>query len=289
MKLAVQVILYRSSKHLAPLLESLVAQTYRDFEVWFWENSENRDEAELSRAQIAASGLRAHFIIADRNNGFAGGHQALFLSHERPFVMLLNDDATLAPEYLAHVMRVMETDASVGSVTGLVYRLDGNTVDTTGLEYACLAHVLDRGAGEKIESQALNPGKVFGVSGAIGLYRRSAVEQAGGLFDPVWFMYKEDVDLALRLRDAGYSAWFEPRAVAWHKRGLKKGDDFRARPARLIRSSYVNQWRIYKRHWRGTTLVDKIKSIGIELVRSVRLLITSPKVFFEAWYEIIRA
>ncbi len=289
MKLAIQVILYHSSKHLAPLLESLKAQTHQDFETWFLDNSEDRDEAELSRAQIIASGLRHRFIVNEKNVGFAGGHQAMFLAREAPFVMLLNDDAKLAPMYLESVMRRMESDDKIASVTGLVYRLDGDIIDTTGLEYKCLAQIVDRDAGKRADDGARKAGEVFGVSGAIGLYRRSAVEQAGGLFDPRWFMYKEDVDLALRLKDAGFVAWFEPEAVAWHARALKAGTDHSKRPAVLRKSSYVNQWRIYRRHWEDAGFGDKLRSVGFEFLRSLHLLVTAPGVFFQAWYDITRA
>ncbi len=296
MKLAVQVILYHSSKRLAPLLESLKAQTFQDFETWFMDNSEDRDEAELSRAQVEASGLRHRFIVNETNTGFAGGHQAMFLTHDAPFVMLLNDDAKLAPTYLEYAMRRIESDPKIGSVTGLVYRFDGETIDTTGLAYKCLAQIVDRNAGEKLEarSKKLESGEVFGVSGAVGLYRRSAVEQAGGLFDPTWFMYKEDADLALRLRDAGFAAWFEPEAVAWHKRGLKQSRgllqrffDERKRPAKLRQYAYANQLRIYRRHFRWSLgFSDIVRSIMIETIRSAGTLVTSPAVFFGAWYDV---
>ncbi len=297
MKLAIQVILYHSSKRLAPLLESLKTQTFQEFETWFLDNSEDRDEAELSRAQVVASGLRHRFIVNEKNSGFAGGHQVMFLSHDAPFVMLLNDDAKLAPTYLEHVMRRIESDPKIASATGLVYRMDGETIDTAGLEYKCLAQIVDRNAGEKLEarSKKLESGEVFGVSGAVGLYRRSAVEQAGGLFDPKWFMYKEDVDLALRLRKAGFVAWFEPEAVAYHARGLKRSRglfqrffDERKRPAKLRRYAYANQLRLYRKHFRWSLgFSDIARSCVIELMRSAGTLITSPKVFFDAWRELL--
>lgn len=289
MKLAIQIILYHSSKRLAPLLESLKAQAFQDFEVWFLDNSENRDEAELSRAQIESSGLRHRFIVNETNTGFAGGHQAMFLAHEAPFILLLNDDAQLDEMYLERVMRRIESDAKIASVTGLVLRPDGETVDSAGLEYKCLAQIVDRYADEKRKAvnALLQTGEVFGVSGAVGLFRRSAIEQAGGLFDPKWFMYKEDVDLALRLRKAGFIAWFEPDALAWHERGVKAGSSHAKRPAMLRKSSYVNQWRIYRRHWKGASNADKLRSVGFEFLRSMHLLFTAPEIFFQAWGVIL--
>lgn len=291
MKLAIQVITYKSSKHLPPLLESLKAQTFQDFEVWFLDNSVDAQEASASRTLIEASGLRQHFITSEKNIGFAGGHAELFSKHEAPFVMLLNDDATLESKYVEAAMRRIESDGNIGSVTGLVYRPDHAIVDTSGLAYESLGRIVDR------HTAPAEAGQIFGVSGAVGLYRRSAIEAAGGLFDPSWFMYKEDVDLALRLKEAGFASWYEPAAVAVHARGLKEEGSgvleklraFKRRPALLRRYSYVNQWKIYRRHWKNIGAEDRSRTIKAELRRSLGVLIFSPIVFFQSWYDIARA
>lgn len=251
MKLAVQIVLYKSGDKLPPLLESLKSQTFRDFEVFTHDNSE-------------------------QNLGFAGGHDVLFRQHEAPFVMLLNDDAKLDPHYLEVAVKAIELDEKIASVTGLVFREDGKTVDTTGLEYHCLARIADR-------QTVPAAGEVFGVSGAIGLYRRSAIEACGGLFDPAWFMYKEDVDLAIRLRRAGFKAWFVPEAIAWHARGLKPGDAQRRRPAILRQFSYMNQHHLYTLHaaW-SLGFDDFFMSLVHEIARTILVFLTSPVVWLRA-------
>lgn len=266
-KLAIQVILYKSADTIDALKASLEAQTFRDFDVLYRDNS------------------------VEENIGFAGGHAVLYKQHNAPFVMLLNDDAKLDPHYLEHVMNRIESDERIASVTGLVYRMDGVTIDTSGLEYRCLARIIDRQT--KMES-----GEVFGVSGAVGLYRRSAIEKAGGLFDPSWFMYKEDVDLAIRLKRAGFIAWFEPLAVAWHKRGIKQeGNGLIARfiaekkrPALLRRYAYINQHHLYTLHAAPSLgFSDFWKSLTQELARTFLVFVTSPIVWFGAIFSLAKS
>jgi len=277
-RLAIQIILYKSSPHLAPLLDSLKAQTYRDFEVFFLDNSEDSIESEHTRALVATYDTHATFKVTRSNVGFAGGHVQMYEMHSIPFVMLLNDDAKLGPDYLKCAMERIESDEKIASVTGLVYRMDDHrTVDTSGLEYRCMAHIVDR------QHAPESAGKVFGVSGAVGLYRCSAIEKAGGLFDPTWFMYKEDVDLAIRLRRAGFVAWYEPCAIAWHKRGIKKGDKMRKRPALLREHAYRNQHHIYTLHAAASLgFKDFFCSLLFELARTFVMIITSPIVWFRA-------
>lgn len=296
-RVAIQTLLYKSSDHLATMLRSLQAQTFKDFDVWCCENSMDAAEADRAEAIVRASGLPFHFIRSATNSGFAGGHQMLFQAHDAPFVLLLNDDATLEPTYVQAVMERMESDPMIGSVTGVAYRspAEPRVIDTAGLEYRCLGSIVDRFAGTA--HSVTEAEKVFGVSGAVGLYRRSAVEKTGGLFDPTWFMYKEDVDLALRLRQAGFQAWIEPNAVAYHERGIKEeGNGIltrirmeRKRPAVLRESTYVNQWRVYRRHWRTVGFRDKLQTAVTECFRSVLVFVTSPRIFFRAWRRIIAA
>ncbi len=292
-RIAIQIITYKSSGHLPLLLETLKQQTFRDWKLYVCENSLDRVEAGKIQEQLEASGLPFHYFISDHNGGFDGGHQTLYRLHDAPLVMLLNDDVKLEPDYLEAVVARMDRDPKIASVTGLVYRWredDERVIDTAGLEYRCLGQIVDRFAGVDTTHNT-QAEEVFGVSGAIGLYRRSAVEAAGGLFDPEWFMYKEDADLAIRLRHAGFVAWFEPRAIAWHKRGLKEEEpgiiarikNERQRSPLLRRYSYANQWRIYRRHWGSVGWRDRLATIRIEILRSALVFIASPSVFFKAW------
>jgi GT2 family glycosyltransferase len=252
MKLAIQIVLYKSEEKLPTLLESLKNQTYRDFEVFIHDNSQ-------------------------MNLGFAGGHAKLFDQHTAPFVMLLNDDAKLDAGYLEAAMKRIESDERIASVTGLVYRMDGQSIDTSGLVYHSLARIVDR-------HENADSGEVFGVSGAVGLYRRSAIQKAGGyLFDPAWFMYKEDVDLAIRLRRAGFIAWHEPSAVAWHSRGMKPGDSRLRRPAILRQYSYTNQHHLYTLHAAWSLGADDfLLSLVHEIGRTFLVFFTSPIVWFRS-------
>jgi GT2 family glycosyltransferase len=131
----------------------------------------------------------------------------------------------------------------------------------------------------------------------VGLYRRSAIDKVGGLFDPTWFMYKEDVDLAIRLYRAGYRAWFEKHAIAWHMRGVKerrKGFitsiiDERKRPAILRLHGYINQHHLYTTHaaW-SLGFRDFFMSLIQELARTFLVLVTSPVVWIHAIFSLAK-
>ncbi len=79
----------------------------------------------------------------------------------------------------------------------------------------------DVGAGETDDGRFDRPAEIFGVSGCAALFRTEALVDARistGFFDDDFFVYREDVDLAWRLRGRGWTARCVPAARAWHRR-----------------------------------------------------------------------
>jgi GT2 family glycosyltransferase len=145
----------------------------------------------------------------------------------------LNQDTILEPDYLANLVAFSDKHPAVGSVAGKIKRLtDGqktNKIDSLGLKMWRSGQVTD--LGETQEDRDINsaPHEVFGVSGVIPLYRRAALEATAHLnrpgkneyLDETFFAYKEDIDLAFRLRLQGWTSYCVPAAVAFHSRSVR--------------------------------------------------------------------
>ncbi|MCK9360613.1 glycosyltransferase family 2 protein [Patescibacteria group bacterium] len=314
MKVAIQVILYHSSKHLAPLLESLKAQTFRDFEIYFQENSLDADEAARCRDLITSSGLPATFSISKTNTGFTA-HNELFAQSTAPGVFVLNDDTILDPECLGHLVKTMESDETIASVTPLIFRVPRGTmrapsvtdeleVDTAGHEYRLLSDIRDIGSGRKwgsVKSELARSGEVFGVAGTAALYRRSAVlavSPDATLYDPTFFMYKEDVDLDLRLRRGGWKTWRASDAIVFHARSISGKPSLtlsrlaqeRSRPPRLRRWTYRNTHHLYTYHWSPAIgAKDLFFGFFFEVMRSLGVFVASPAVWFGGVSDLLHA
>src|SRR5207244_2692194 len=79
----------------------------------------------------------------------------------------------------------------------------------------------DRGSGQEEGDRYLEEEEIFGASGAAGFYRRKALDSARistGVFDSDFFLYREDADLAWRLKNLGWKCLYVPSAVAYHRR-----------------------------------------------------------------------
>ena len=163
-------------------------------------------------------------IANSRNLGFAAAANQAVAAAQGGWLLLANLDVDFEPDYVARLVGAGERDPMIGSLTGRLLRprvgSEAAVVDSTG-------HVLYRNgwAGNRGEGlpdgQWMEPGEVFGVTGAAPLYRmkmlREVTDGPARPFDERFFAYIEDVDLDWRMRWLGWKAWYEP-AVAWHHR-----------------------------------------------------------------------
>ena len=152
----------------------------------------------------------------DQNRGFVAAANAGIAAARGEFIQLLNNDAEVT-EGWAETGLSPFTDPCVGSVAPLVLVRSGpSRVDSAGDAYALVGWPHKRGHGEPVANWADHPGdRAFGASGSSAFYRASALRRVG-LFDPTFGAYYEDIDLAFRLRWAGYECVFAPRCRILH-------------------------------------------------------------------------
>ncbi len=205
----VVIALHRPGTWIDACLESVVSQ--RDVAVRTILVDD--DPSSPLAASLAAAMPNGVAITTTRNRGFAAANNAGIAAGDAPFVLCLNQDARLAADYLARLVAVLESSPRVGSASGKILRVHSPTgrtdgiIDSAGLEMRAGRRAIDIGQGSRDDSQFDGQREVFGVSAAAAVYRRSALDAVssdGQVFDESFFMYKEDVDLAWRLRRAGY-------------------------------------------------------------------------------------
>jgi len=262
----VSLVTYNGLRWLSGCIDSLVAQTMANFELFVVDNASNDGTAQ---ALDAATDSLATVSIehAGTNLGFAAAHNRNIYRARGEYVCLLNQDIELDQAFLSRSVGAFEHRPRVGAVQGRVRRLlpggqRTNVLDSTGLQMSRSRRVIARGQGRADSARWSVPGPVWGADGPVPVYRRAALMQVqeprtpGGLevLDEDFFMYKEDVDLAWRLRRHGWSSWYEPSAVAWHARTAGVGD-----AASLIdvarSNSHIEPW-IKAVSWRNQRMMQ---------------------------------
>jgi GT2 family glycosyltransferase len=231
-RVLVSLVTHNESRDAERLLPSLFAQSFRDLAVSAVDNaSEDGTRATFAAFEKIAP-LPLEVFPSRENLGYTGGHnRSIARAVERgiPWVLVLNTDVVLAPGFIATLLADAERPehARVAAFTGKILRAEGpdltptTVLDSVGIRMTPNGRHFDVGAGDGDAGQFDRPAGIFGASGCAVLLRTEAladVRITTGFFDDDFFVYREDVDLAWRLRGRGWAARCVPAAVAWHRR-----------------------------------------------------------------------
>ena len=157
---------------------------------------------------------RVALVRFDRNRGFAAAVNHGIDAGSAPFVVLVNNDVECDPGFVEQIVAPLRTSPEVGMVAGLLLVPGRSRVDSFGIEIDRTLAAFPRFGGAGYPCP-LDVADLAGPSGGAAAYRRSALEQVGS-FDARLFAYMEDVDLALRLRAAGWSCAGARDAIGVH-------------------------------------------------------------------------
>jgi len=263
MKLSVHLVTWNSSGYLPYLLESLRQQTIQDWELLVIDNNSEDSTLEILKKELNNFSVQWKIIENKENKGFAGAHNQAFKETAGEYAFLLNPDMVVAPDCFAKLVAFADAHPEAAVVAPRLMRWNffkapsdvayTNVVDSLGLKISRNRRVVDIKSGEEWNgSQESN--EVFGVSGTMPFFRRSVLQTVqfsdGSIFDETYHSYKEDVDLAFRLRSAGYKAYVVPSAVAYHSRSAKgpsSTGDIAATKNKAKQSNFI-KYHSYKNH-----------------------------------------
>lgn len=254
----VVIVVHNHATTLAATLDGLAAQSLQPPRVVVVDNASD----DGSRAVLAARrGLEV--VHWEDNRGFAAGVNEGIRRGASPWVLSLNPDCRLSPDYLATLVTAAERQPRVGSACGLLMRAHGAAleatpvVDSAGMLASASGRHGDRGAGRALWPALERPAWVFGATGACALLRREALGDVayadGEVLDEGFFAYREDADLAWRLQRRGWRCLYWPQARAFHARGQRPEAGRRGHAAinrHSVRNRFLLLWSNADWRWR---------------------------------------
>jgi GT2 family glycosyltransferase len=205
-------------------LESLEKVTHPRLQIVCVDNGSDDGSQEAVRARFP----RVHLIEAGANLGYSGGNNlgiGWALEHGSAWVMLVNNDVTVAADVVDGFMRAARLHPRAGILAGKVFFADRpRTIWFAGQRVSELLGYSGRprGHGRADSGRYSHVCETGRAVGALMAISREAIE-AVGLLDEELFAYVEDVDWALRVRRAGMQVLFAPHARAWHRVSASTG------------------------------------------------------------------
>ncbi len=212
-RVAVLVLNHRGLELTRECLRSLAAVTYPAMHTFVLDNGSPVDESIPLRAEFGAT---VDVRRGETALGFCGGNNVLMraaLDAGYDYLLLLNNDTTVEPDFLEPLVRLMEEDRGIGAVgPRIMNSFDRAKLDSVGGEL-----VLWRATHRHFpRAYPLPRTDLTFLTGCAFMLRREVAEQVG-MLDPDYYAYWEEGDLCLRMRRAGWRIACEPRAVIYHK------------------------------------------------------------------------
>jgi N-acetylglucosaminyl-diphospho-decaprenol L-rhamnosyltransferase len=260
-ELAIVVVNYNAGDYLGRCLDSLEAlRGDITTDVLVIDNASRDGSGEAA----VASRRWARLIANPDNRGLSAAWNQGIRETKASYVLFLNPDAELWRGTLASYLRIAREHEETGIVGPLVRDPDGRVypsgrpfpslIDAVG--HAFLGSLVGTNPFTRRYHMAgwdrSSEREVDWVSGCCMLFPRAALEAVGG-FDEGFFLYGEELDIATRLREAGWRVLFIPEVEVLHEIGVSTG---RSRRMLLMHSASI--YRYYAKHrvagWRRVTL-----------------------------------
>jgi len=208
-------------------LASLKQGTYKNHKIIVLDNASSDGSVEAIRSAFPA----VQIIELVENLGYAGNNNVgikAALAQGADWVFVLNEDTILAPDCLAHLVKVGQRDAHIGIVGPMVYHHDEpDVIQSAGGRLGRYWQSRHIAQNEPDRGQFTAPHRVEWISGCAILVRRAVIEQVGMLHE-LFFYYWEETEWCLRASKQGWCIVHVPQAKLWHK-GVQR--DYRPGPS----------------------------------------------------------
>lgn len=186
-----------------------------------------------SVAAVRATHPDVTVVENGRNLGFSGGNNAGIahaLAHGGQWVVLVNNDATLAPDAIEQLRAAAARHPDAGALAGKLFFVTLGD-EPERIWFAGQRVRLELGYAGRPQGYGKPDAPAYRVeqqvdraAGAFMAVSRPAIEAAGVLDDDL-FAYVEDVDWSVRIRRAGFGVWLVPAAVAHHRVSASTGGE----------------------------------------------------------------
>lgn len=245
----VLVINWNGREHLQECFQTLLQSTYENARFLLIDNGSSDNSAAFVRERFDGD-ERVEILELGENLGWAGGNNAGMeraLAGNADYVFLLNNDTATDPEAIERLVSMAESKPEAGALAPKMLMYDcPDIVNSVGLECSIIGSSWDLGIGRLDGPRWSTPRRVIGVCGGAAFYRAAALREVG-LLPPDFGIYLDDLDLCLRMWNAGFEVWNCPGARVRHKFSATMGAGKNARRKYYLNTR--NRARVVLRHF----------------------------------------
>lgn len=215
---------YNGGQILLDCIESLKKLEYPNFEVVLIDDRSS--DGSFEDAIENKGKLKLKHSRSKVNLGFAGANNAGLAMAGGEYILLLNNDTTVAPDLLDKLVSRMKKDPEIGAAQVKIKMMDSpGFLDNAGSYLTRTGFLVHWGFGKKDSKEFDHERIIFSAKGACLIAKREVVDKIG-LFDNDFVSYIEETDFCWRVWLAGYKIYYLPQTYIWHKVGFTFSKQF---------------------------------------------------------------
>lgn len=230
---------YNGISFLDACLRSVLEQIDVSAEIIVVDNASSDGSQEFIRKNFPS--VQLHCL--DKNYGFCRAVNEGIRLAKSPYVILLNNDTEVRPDFALYLLKAIKADDKRFSCAAKMLQYKDRTLlDDAGDFYCAFGWGIGRGKGKPSKTYD-KEGTIFSACAGAAIYRRDLLLKLGG-FDEAHFAYLEDMDIAYRAKIYGYQNWYAPKAEVFHIGSATSGS--RYNHFKVLHSAGNNVYLIYK-------------------------------------------
>ena len=218
------------------MLESLRNVTYSNFETLIVDNASPTNSPYFVKEKYPEIKL----FVSEKNLGFAGGNNIAIRQAKGDYILLLNNDTEVKPDFLESSVKLMESNLKIGIVSSkILYYYEDNIIEYAGASpiNPITSRGVHYGHKEPDKGQFDEVTETNYPHGACMMIRKIVLEEIGLLYES-YFLYYEELDFAERVKRAGYKIYYQPNSCIFHKESISTGKNS------PLKTYYMNRNRV---------------------------------------------
>ena len=219
---SILIVNYNGRNLLSECLPSVLATAHAKFEIILVDNGSRDGSMEFVQKKFGHSN-QIKIVQLSSNIGVTKAFNAGVEKCRGDFIVSLNNDTVVEPNWLEELISVLSSNVDVGAAQcKLLSYDDRNLIDSMGCQLDFCGHAFEKGYRQPDVNKDERPIEIFSAGMPASIYRRDVLDKVGPM-DPEFFAGYEDADLCWRIRLHGYRILTVPTSIVYHKRSSTSG------------------------------------------------------------------
>jgi GT2 family glycosyltransferase len=213
---------YNQAKVTCEFLESARLLKYQNFEILVCDMASDEDPTLFINADNYP---KTQLLRSEKNLGFAGGNNWGMRQAKGDYMLIVNNDTELTPDFIDQLLAPFFADSAIGVTSPKIkFFFHPNIIQYAGFNEMnpYTGRTSTVGEMEEDKGQYNSSYETFGAHGCAMMVKKEVIQKVG-MFPEKFFLYYEEWDWSARIKKAEYKIWYTAAATIYHKESISVG------------------------------------------------------------------